>query len=325
MRSKYLVTGGTGFLGSALVRRLVQNGCQVRVFDNDWRGRSSRLADLQHQIEFVEGDIRDADAVVRAVEGIESVCHLASVNGTRYFYTDPDLVLDVGVRGIVNIVDACKRADVPELVVASSSEVYHLPPRVPTDEDVPLVVPDPRNPRYSYATTKLLNEVMLFSYGRRYFERAIVFRPHNVYGPDMGWEHVIPEFALRMVDLPAQPDPVAFPIQGTGRETRAFVYIDDFIDGLLLVLDKGQHLETYHIGTTEELAIADVARAVARQFDREIRVVPGEAAEGGTSRRCPDIGKLRALGYKPRYTLDDGLPSVVTWYRDHAAERVRVA
>src|SRR5437764_891553 len=120
MRSKYLVTGGTGFIGSSLVRRLVHDGRQVRVLDNNWRGRSARLADLENDIEFIEGDIRDAEAVKRAAVGVDSVCHLASVNGTRYFYSDPDLVLDVGVRGIVNIVEACLKASVPELVVASS-------------------------------------------------------------------------------------------------------------------------------------------------------------------------------------------------------------
>lgn len=325
MRSRYLVTGGTGFLGSALVRRLVHEGCRVRVLDNNWRGRTTRLSDIQADVEFVEGDIRDADAVARAARGVESVCHLASVNGTRYFYTDPDLVLDVGVRGIVNVVDACIKARVPELVVASSSEVYQTPTRVPTDENVPLVVPDPRNPRYSYATTKILNEVMAFNYGRRHFERTLVFRPHNVYGPDMGWEHVIPEFIMRMIDLKGQPDPLSFEIQGSGTETRSFIYIDDFIDGLVAVLDRGQNLETYHVGTAEELSIAQVAHAVADQFQREIRLVAGESAHGGTPRRCPDISKLRGLGFEPRFSLEDGLPHVVSWYRAHAAERARAA
>ena len=325
MRAKYLVTGGTGFLGSALVRRLVHEGRSVRVLDNNWRGSSSRLADISQHIELVEGDIRDAEIVRRAVAGVDSVCHLASVNGTRYFYTHPDLVLDVGVRGIVNVVEACVQSEVPELVIASSSEVYQTPPRVPTDEKVPLVIPDPRNPRYSYATTKILNEVMALNYGQRHFERTLIFRPHNVYGPGMGWEHVIPEFTLRMVDLEQQRDPVMFPIQGSGSETRAFVYVDDFIDGLMCVLDRGEHLETYNIGTSEEVGIAELARMIGRCFGREIHIVPGAPAEGGTARRVADISKLRALGYDPTWPLRDGLPRVVQWYRAHSSERARAA
>src|SRR5206468_11891501 len=97
------------------------------VLDNNWRGNTRRLADIAAEVEFIDGDIRDAEAVSRAVKGIESVCHLASVNGTRFFYSDPDLVLDVGVRGIVNVLDACIKSNIPELVVASSSEVYQTP------------------------------------------------------------------------------------------------------------------------------------------------------------------------------------------------------
>ena len=84
------------------------------------------------------------------------------------------------------------------LVLASSSEVYQTPPQVPTDESAPLVVPDPLNPRYSYGGGKIISELMAINYGRKYFERVLIFRPHNVYGPDMGFEHVIPQFALRL-------------------------------------------------------------------------------------------------------------------------------
>jgi Nucleoside-diphosphate-sugar epimerases len=105
----YLVTGGTGFIGSALVRRLVHEGHRVRVFDNQSRGVASRLADVEKEIEFVAADIRDPEAVQKAIYGVDSVCHLAFVNGTEFFYTKPDLVLDVGVKGMVNVLDGCMR------------------------------------------------------------------------------------------------------------------------------------------------------------------------------------------------------------------------
>ncbi|MDI6828932.1 MAG: SDR family NAD(P)-dependent oxidoreductase, partial [Armatimonadota bacterium] len=299
MKTKaYLVTGGAGFIGSALVHRLVRDGHRVRVLDNQSRGSVERLADIAKEIEFMEADIRDAKAVQRAMSGIDSVCHFASVNGTQFFYTKPDLVLDVGVKGIVNIIDACLKHKVGELALASSSEVYQTPPVIPTDETVPLSIPDPLNPRYSYAASKIISEIMVLNYGKKYFERVVIFRPHNVYGTNMGWEHVVPQFVLRMKELCRDPtDPVRFPIQGTGKETRSFVFIDDFIDGLMLVLERGEHLGIYHIGTMEEITIEEVAHLVGEYFGRQIEIVPGDLMKGGTSRRCPDITKLAALGY----------------------------
>lgn len=312
----YLVTGGTGFLGAALVRRLVQEGHSVRVLDNNSRGAVRKLGDAANHVEMVEGDIRDADTVSRAVQGVESVCHLAFINGTEFFYSKPELVLDVGVKGIVNVIDACREHGVGELIVASSSEVYHHPPVIPTPEDVPLVIPDPHNPRYSYASGKLISEIMAINYGRKFFERVIIFRPHNVYGPDMGYEHVIPQFVLRMKEATAQSDanPLPFQIQGTGEETRAFVYIDDFIDGLMLAINKGEHLGIYHIGTQEEKSIAEIARLVGNYFEREITIVAGELQKGGTPRRCPDIHKLKMLGYAPKISLQEGIIKTAEWY-----------
>jgi len=319
MSRTYLVTGGAGFLGAALVRRLAAAGHRVRVLDDLSRGARARLDGLTGACEVIEADVRDAAAVRRAAEGVDSLCHLAFVNGTEFFYTKPELVLDVGVRGMLSVLEACRAARVPELLLVSSSEVYQTPPVVPTDETVPLTIPDPRNPRYSYAAGKILSEVMALTAGGEALQRVLVVRPHNVYGPAMGWEHVIPQFALRMRALRDEPvDPVPFPIQGTGAETRAFVHLDDFTEGVLRVLTRGVHRAIYHIGTMEEQPIGAVAEAVARCFNRRIRLVPGQAAPGGTPRRCPDITKLRALGFAPRVPFEHGLAETVAWYDAHA-------
>lgn len=320
MAKKILVTGGTGFIGSALVRRLVHDGYAVRVLDNNSRGVAARLADVQADVELVVGDIRSNQDVSRAVRGVDSVHHLAFVNGTEFFYSRPELVLEVGVKGIVNVLDACIEHNVRDFVLASSSEVYQTPPHVPTDETAPLVVPDPLNPRYSYGGGKIISELMTINYGRKHFDRAVIFRPHNVYGPDMGWEHVIPQFALRMQALIAEnaTAPLRFPIQGSGEETRAFVYIDDFTDGLMRVVEDGAHLNIYHIGTTDEVSIRGLAAEVAHAFAREVEIVPGELTAGSTKRRCPDITKLQALGYAPRVSLREGVKQTVDWYAANA-------
>ena len=319
MSKLYLVTGGTGFIGSALVRRLVQSGQRVRVLDNQSRGSAKRLNDVADQIEFVEADIRDPNVVERAVTGVDSVLHLAFINGTEFFYTRPALVLEVGVKGMLNVLDACLKHNVSELIVASSSEVYQTPSVVPTPESVPLSVPDPLNPRYSYGGGKIISELLALNYGRTMFERVVIFRPHNVYGPDMGWEHVLPQFIVRMRQLieTSQEGPLPFKIQGSGQETRAFVYIDDFIDGLMLLVERGEHLNIYHIGTQEEVSINRVAELVGNYFGRKVNVLTGELAVGGTVRRCPDIGKLAGLGYQPRFTLEQGLQPTALWYSEN--------
>ncbi len=300
--------------------RLVRAGCTVRVLDNQSRGAARRIAEVIDDVELVEADVRDSHAVSRATKGMESVAHLAFVNGTEFFYTMPELVLDVAVRGMVNVLDACLEHDVPDLIVASSSEVYQSPPEVPTDETAPLSVPDPLNPRYSYGGGKIISELVALNWGREHFERVVVFRPHNVFGPDMGWEHVVPQFAVRMKHLCDErtAGTVAFPIQGSGEETRAFVYIEDFTNGLMKVIEQGEHLNIYHIGTMEELSIAQVAHAVGACFGRDIEIVPGKLAEGSTLRRCPDIGKLESLGYRPAFTFREGLTPTVEWYAANA-------
>jgi len=320
---KYLVTGGTGFIGSALVRRLLREGSSVKVLDNGLRGQSGRLKDVASDIEIIDGDIRELATVEKALKGVDSVCHLAFLNGTEFFYTKPELVLEIGVKGIVNVLDACIKENVRELILASSSEVYQTPLNVPTDEKAALSVPDPLNPRYSYGAGKIISEIMAINYGRKFFDRVLIFRPHNVYGPDMGWEHVIPQFCLRMKELCAKNTAkrVDFPIQGNGEETRAFVFIDDFISGLSRVIEKGKHLEIYHIGTMEEVPIKQIAVEVGKYFGKEVQIIPGKLQEGGTLRRCPDIGKLKNLGYAPKVPLSAGIKITAEWYDRNAAMR----
>lgn len=320
MARKYLVTGGTGFIGSALVRRLLNDDYTVRVLDDNSRGALRRLTDIAGAFEFIEADVRDFSAVTGAAEGMDGIIHLSAVNGTEFFYTNPELVLDVGVRGMLSVVDACRANGIDDLVFASSSEVYQVPPVVPTDETVPLSVPDVTNARYSYGGSKIISELIALNYGMNGFERVTIFRPHNVYGPDMGWEHVLPQFALRAAAAVKETPsgPVPFRIQGDGSQTRAFVHINDFIDGLIKVIEAGGHREIYNIGNSDEVAIAEIARLVVAHFGREADLSTSPEPSGATPRRCPDISKLMALGYAPRLSLTDGLPSLIEWYRENS-------
>ena len=323
MSKTYLVTGGTGFIGAALVRRLLQEGHRVKSLDNNIRGNPRRLRDLINEIELIEGDIRDSELVTKSCKNVDAVCHLAFINGTEFFYSNPQLVLEVGVKGIINVLDGCKNAGVGEFMLMSSSEVYQSAQVVPTDETVPLTIPDIYNPRYSYAGGKIISEILAINYGRIDFDRVSIVRPHNVYGPDMGWAHVLPQFILRLHKLTqtANERLIDFPIQSSGDETRSFVYIDDFIEGTMAVIERGEHLGLYHIGTMQEIAIKEVARMIAHYFGCKLKIRPGSKAKGSPTRRCPDITNVSNLGFEPRWGLAEGISVISKWYTTHAHEQ----
>jgi UDP-glucose 4-epimerase len=313
---KAMVTGGGGFIGSYLVRSLVRGGWQVSVVDNLARGRVARLDDVIDDIDWHQSDVRDVEAMTRAAKGADVIFHLAAVNGTENFYNHPDVVLDVGLRGALAVVEAGAKAGVPDLVVASSAEVYQTPPVVPTTEDVPLMLPDSLNPRFSYGGSKIVTELIAFNYFREHYSKVQAFRPHNVYGPDMGWKHVLPQFIMRAKELAERPSDgaIPFPIQGDGSETRAFCYVDDIVDGILLMHAKGEHRNVYHIGNPEMVAITDLVTLLSEYFGREFVPSPSAAAEGGTKVRCPDVSKMEGLGYTPAVPLKEGLVRTADWY-----------
>lgn len=334
---RVLVTGGSGFIGSALCNRMADEGNIVEIFDDMSRGNGSGLRDRE-RFTFARGgraDIRGADEVGTThidhhvgmaasmyTDGLEtepfsSVFHLAAINGTQNFYDRPADVLDVQIRGTKNVIDACVRHGVKELVLFSSSEVYQSPPIIPTPEDVPLSIPDITNPRYSYAVGKIAAEAMAW---HSPIERVLICRPHNVFGPSMGYEHVVPQFIMRSART---PDGGEFEIRG--QSTRSFIYIDDFTDAMVAIWKnvstrEGKVREIFHVGTEDMVSMSALAGCVAEIMGRKrgdryayrFKTVPGPV--GGTRSRCPDTRKLRALGFEPRVPLKDGLRRTVEAY-----------
>ena len=306
-KKTFLVTGGTGFIGSNISKLLIKKNYNVKILDNNFRGSFSRIKDFKKKIRFIKGDIRNKELVYRATRNTDAVIHLAYVNGTKYFYSKPILVLDIAIKGILNIIDACIKNNVKELYLASSSEVYQTPIKIPTDEKEPLKIPNIFNPRYSYGGGKILSELIGIHYGKKYFKKLIIFRPHNVYGKDMGQEHVIPEFIKRFKSLKGNN----FKIQGTGNEIRSFIYIEDFLNAFNLLLNRGRHLNIYNIGTTEKIKIKDLASILSKIFKKKIRLKKTPGAKGGTKIRLPNINKIIKLGFKPKFNLNKGLKRIL--------------
>ena len=304
MKNKtFLVTGGTGFIGSNICKLLIKKKYRVKIFDNNLRGDLNNIKKIKKKIKFIKGDIRNIDALIRASRNTDAVIHLAYINGTKYFYTKPVLVLDVAVKGIINVIEACMKNGIKELYLASSSEVYQTPNKIPTDEHESLKIPNIFNPRYSYGGGKILTELMGIHYGKKYFKKMIIFRPHNVYGPNMGYEHVIPEFIKRFKSLKKKK----FKIQGTGNEIRSFIYIEDFIAAFNIILNRGKHLNIYNIGTNEKIKIKDLAHMLSKIFNKKIILKKTLLTKGSTKIRVPDIRKITSLGFKPRFNLSKGL------------------
>ena len=304
-KKTFLVTGGTGFIGSNICKLLLRKNYVVKIFDNNFRGSLDKIENIKKKVKFIKGDIRNRKSLNKAMKKTDAVIHLAYINGTKYFYTKPILTLDIAMKGIINVIDLCIKNKVKELYLASSSEVYQTPDKIPTDETEPLRIPDIFNPRYSYGGGKILTELMGIHYGKKYFKKLIVFRPHNVYGPDEGKEHVIPDFISKFKLINKKNK--KFEIQGSGAEIRSFIYIDDFVNAFDLILKYGKHLNIYNIGTDERIRIIDLARKMSKIFNKKIEIKKKSLLKGSTKYRVPDVTKIKKLGFKKKYNLNSGL------------------
>ena len=306
-KKTFLITGGNGFIGRNIANLLVKKKYKVIVYDNEFRNSVKELNNKK--IKFIKGDIRDKKKLDIALKLSDAVIHLAYINGTKYFYKIPEQILDVAIKGNINIFDGCKKYNIQELYLASSSEVYQTPINVPTKETEPLKIPDIFNPRYSYGGGKILTELMGINYGKKFFKKLVIFRPHNVYGPYMGEEHVIPEFIKKVKNLRNG----ILKIQGSGKESRSFIYIDDFVEAFYLLITKGKHLNIYNIGSTESIEIFDLAKTILKLFNKKAKIKKTAIKKGGTKIRLPDISKIKKIGFLQKYNLDKGLKKIINY------------
>ena len=307
MKKKYLITGGLGFIGKAITKSLIEKNNSVIIVDNQFRHKNVQKF-YYNDCRIYKVDIRNKVLLKKVVKNVDVVIHLAAINGTNFFYEQPRLVLDVALKGIINILEICKENKIPEFFLASSSEVYHNAPYYPADEKVPLTIPDPMNPRYTYAAGKIISEIMLLN--TNFFERFIIFRPHNVYGPNMGYNHVIPEIIMKLIK--AKKNLV---IQGSGNHTRSFCYIDDFVRGFNILLKKGRNKNIYNIGTQDEIKIIKLIKKLIKISNKKLIIKKTKEKLGNPSKRCPDISKIRKLGFNPAINLDIGLEKTFQWYK----------
>ena len=312
MSEKIFITGGAGFIGAAIVRCLVEKGNEVTIFDDFSRGHNNRLQGIEN-INKISGDIRNFaqlnDAI--ATSPFDTVINLAYINGTQNFYTRPRDVFDVALIGMQNLVNIIPSTGVKNFYLASSSEVYQNPGIFPTPEEIPLVVPNPQNPRYSYGLGKIVQEFMALQFLPS-IEKNVIFRPHNVYGPNMGFGHVIPELFLKISDVEDRQ----FVIKGDGLQMRSFCNIKDFTAAFEKLFSPSGKSGIYNIGTQDEVSILDLAYRIRNLCDSDKEILTSPGPMGETNRRVPAIEKLKELGYAPTVTLDEGLKEYFNWFKD---------
>ncbi len=317
---KALVTGGAGFIGFHLVKELAKNQ-QVTIVDNFARSKKDQeFEELleKENVSFIQADLTNQNDYSK-FDSFDFVYHLAAINGTENFYKIPDKVIKVGVIGTINMLDWFVQQKKGKFLFSSSSETYagtlnllkeNFP--IPTPENIPLTIENPENPRWSYGASKIMSEVTIHSYARLHDFDYSIIRYHNIYGPRMGNQHVVPEFIERILK---KKNP--FRIFG-GQETRAFCFIDDAVKATKLVMENNTKGQTIHIGKSdEEIKIIDLAKKLfeVSGFNPEIEIK--EAPEGSVKRRCPDTTKLASIGFKAQTNLDKGLTETFQWYKKY--------
>lgn len=302
---KIIIFGGTGFIGRNLANNLSAKH-EVTVYDNNNR-RYSDLG-LSASVNQISGDILDKAGVEEAIRGKDVVFNLAYINGTSSFYKIPDKILRIAIEGQLNICNAIEKFGVETFCYASSSEVYQHPGIFPTPENIPLTIPDINNPRFSYGGGKIVGE-LLTTHLLHNVDRKIVFRPHNVFGPNMGFEHVIPNLIHKVQDT---KDGTVV-IQGSGKETRSFCFIDDAVAQITLLLEK--RLEgIFNIGVEDETSIEDLTHMISDVMQKPVSIKRGELLEGSVLRRVPDTSSITSLGFVPTVSLLAGLRKTIDWY-----------
>jgi UDP-glucuronate decarboxylase len=314
-----LLLGGAGFIGLHLARRLVAEGHRVTIVDDFSRGRDDvDIARLREQpgVDVLSGDLTSRGTWDALPSGWDQIYLLAAVVGVRNVESDPSRVLRVNTLSALHLLDWVAPGE--KVFFASTSEVYaggvdaHIAP-VPTAEDVPIMIADVTAPRFAYAISKLLGEAAFIHGARSKGISPVVGRFHNVYGPRMGADHVIPEMALRALN---GEDP--FRVWGADQR-RAFCYVDDAVEAMLRLMGTPAAAgEIVHIGDdSAETNIGDLAKLVLRVAGVSPTLAPMPAPAGSVARRCPDLRRLRELtGYEPAVSLEDGVQRTFDWYRE---------
>jgi len=295
------VTGGAGFIGSNLVRALLERGDVVRVLDNFSTGNRANLADLRDDVEVIEGELRSYERVHAAVRGVEVVFHQGALPSVPRSVQDPLTTSAVNVEGTLNVLLAARDEGVRRVVFASSSSVYGTQQRFPLHESAQ---PDPISP---YGVAKLAAERFCVSFSRVYPLETIALRYFNVFGPRQDPQSEYAAVVPRFIAEVAAGRPV--PVYGDGEQSRDFTYVGNVVGANLLAADAaGTNGAVLNIATGRSVTVNQLADAVGAVLGREVARTHLPARPGEVQASWADVGEARSLlGWEPAVGLEEGL------------------
>lgn len=325
MQKKVLLLGGAGFIGFNITKYLAENrDYELTIADNFARGKEDALFTAlvkEHHIKVVSGDFTDPATYDRLDNAYDQVYMLASVVGVDNANSIPHEIIRINTALIFNTLEWIRRSQIGKVLFTSTSECYAgtieaFGYTVPTPEEVPLCIQDISHPRFTYAVTKMLGESGFLNYARILGFEATIVRYHNVYGPRMGFKHVIPHLVVRF-----RNNEEPFKVYGHD-QTRAFCYISDAVKGTVLAMEQpGTNGEIFHIGTQDEITIGDLIHYSGELMQYKGRYENAPTYPGSVSRRCPDISKARLkLGFEPEVLWKEGLKRTIEWYNQYLEE-----
>jgi UDP-glucose 4-epimerase len=321
MKEKILVTGGAGFIGSHLCELLIQKGHHVVAIDNLSTGR---LDNIQHLLpmpsfQFVRESITNSQVLDRLTSEADILIHLAAVVGVKLIVEDPVYTIATNIMGTEAVLTTANRYGC-KVMLASTSEVYGKGIKVPFNEDDDCVMGPTSHSRWSYATSKAIDEFLGLAYYHQFGLPVVVMRFFNTVGPRQTGRYgmVLPRFVRQALS----GEPIT--IYGDGAQSRCFADVADIIDATIKLSEDSRAVgQVFNIGSTEEVTIHELAERVitATGSQSKIVYVPYEEAYApgfeDMRRRVPDLDKIQHLiGYKPRYTLDETLQRVIVYERD---------
>lgn len=315
LNRKVLVTGGTGFIGSHVVEGLVKKGASVSVMDNMQNGKINNIGYLKAKIKLIQGDCTDLDDALKACKGQEVVMNLAArVGGIEYNRTHQATMLRDNLLIGTVMIEAARKAEVERFLVVSSACVYPRECSVPTPESEGFLdEPEPTNGGYGWA--KRMAEKLGMYYAQEFGMRVGIVRPYNCYGPrdhfDPKNSHVIPALIKRVFD---GENPVK--VWGSGNQTRAFLFVEDFAEGLIQAIEKYPVPDPINLGADEEILIKDLIKKIIKISGFDTKVVFDTSKPDGSPRRNSDNKKMaKKVKFYPKTSLDEGLRKTIEWYK----------
>ena len=307
----WLITGGAGFIGSHLARALVQQGQQVSVLDNLSGGTLENLRDIQDKIRFIRADICDASAVTQACHGVDYVLHHAALVSVAESVAKPGQTAQINVLGTQHVLEAARQNGVRRVVFASSAAVYGTRPELPYTEDTPSDCQSP------YAWSKQAGAQLCQLYTKNYGLETVILRYFNVYGPGQNPGAAYAAVIAKFMQVAAARLPLE--IEWDGLQSRDFVNVQDVVQANLLVALCGVPGETYNVASGHTHTLLELADTIEKVSGRKLPRLHRPKRPGDVHDSAADIRKIRALGFEPRVTLEEGLRDM--W--EHRAAAVR--